>query len=117
MTQYTNNGFPSIRMRRLRQTDFMRRLVSETKLSVDDLIYPIFVCPGNNTTEAVQTMPGIKRLSVDLLAREAEQLAALGIPAVAVFPVTPSATSFNCSRKIRALQCLFDFLYLVINLF
>ena len=90
MTQYTNNGFPSIRMRRLRQTDFMRRLVSETKLSVDDLIYPIFVCPGNNTTEAVQTMPGIKRLSVDLLAREAEQLAALGIPAVAVFPVTPS---------------------------
>ena len=90
MTQYTNNGFPAIRMRRLRQTGFIRRLVSETKLSVDDLIYPIFVCPGNNTTEAVETMPGIKRLSVDLLAREAEQLASLGIPAVAVFPVTPS---------------------------
>ena len=89
MTQYTNNGFPTIRMRRLRQSDFMRRLVSETKLSVDDLIYPIFVCPGNNTTETVETMPGIKRLSVDLLAREAEQLASLGIPAVAVFPVTP----------------------------
>ena len=90
MSKFTNNGFPTIRMRRLRQSDQMRRLVRETKLSVDDLIYPIFVCPGNDTTQAVKTMPGIERLSVDLLAKEAEQLAALGIPAVAVFPVTPS---------------------------
>lgn len=90
MTQYTNNGFPTIRMRRLRQSDHMRRLVRETALSIDDLIYPIFVCPGTNTTEAVSTMPGITRLSVDLLPAEAERLVTLGVPAVAVFPVTPS---------------------------
>ena len=68
----------------------MRRLVRETALSVDDLIYPIFVCPGTNNTEAVATMPGITRLSVDLLPAEVERLEALGVPAVAVFPVTPS---------------------------
>ncbi|MGR8948252.1 MAG: porphobilinogen synthase [Gammaproteobacteria bacterium] len=90
MTSYTNNGFPTIRMRRVRRTDFLRRMIRETSLSVDDLIYPIFVCPGKNTREPVNTMPGIERLSVDLLAQEAKQIAALQIPAIAVFPVTPS---------------------------
>ena len=90
MTDYTNNGFPTIRMRRLRRTGFLRQMVRETALSVDDLIYPIFVCSGEKTREPVTTMPGIERLSVDLLGEEAKQIKALGIPAVAVFPVTPS---------------------------
>ena len=74
MTNYTNNGFPNIRMRRLRRSDFLRRMVRETSLGVEDLIYPIFVCTGQNTKESVTTMPGIERLSVDLLAAEAKQI-------------------------------------------
>lgn len=90
MTNYTNNGFPNIRMRRLRRSEFLRRMIRETSLRVEDLIYPIFVCTGQNTKEPVTTMPGIERLSVDLLAAEAKQIQQLGIPAIAIFPVTPS---------------------------
>lgn len=90
MSIYTSNGFPSIRMRRLRQNDFIRRMVRESTLTVDDLIYPIFVCPGKNVREVVKTMPGIERLSIDLLVEEAKTIADLSIPAIAIFPVTPS---------------------------
>jgi porphobilinogen synthase len=74
-------------MRRNRTTDFSRRLTSETSLSANDLILPLFVIEGTAKTEAVASMPGVHRLSVDLLVAEAKQIAALGIPAVALFPV------------------------------
>ncbi|WP_221077325.1 porphobilinogen synthase [Agarivorans aestuarii] len=81
--------FPATRMRRIRRHDFSRRLASENQLSVDDLIYPMFVIEGENQTETVASMPGVKRFSIDLLLKEAEQLVALGVPMIALFPVTP----------------------------
>ncbi len=78
--------FPRTRLRRNRTDDFVRRLVRENELSTNDLIYPMFVIPGANKTTPVASMPGIERYSVDRLAAEAEAVAALGIPAVALFP-------------------------------
>lgn len=83
--------FPQTRLRRMRFQDFSRRLMRESKLSVDDLIYPIFVTEGQGVREAVASMPGVERLSIDELLREAAELQTLGIPAVALFPVTPQA--------------------------
>ncbi|MGL4268984.1 MAG: porphobilinogen synthase [Plesiomonas sp.] len=80
-------SFPGRRLRRVRCQDFSRRLVAEHRLSVDDLIYPVFVLEGENRREAVSSMPGIERLSLDLLLEEAAELVALGIPAIALFPV------------------------------
>ncbi|MDF1693794.1 MAG: porphobilinogen synthase [Zhongshania sp.] len=80
-------AFPATRLRRLRANDFSRRLMRENQLSVNDLIYPMFVCEGSNERQAVGSMPGIERLSIDLITAEAKQLAALGIPAIALFPV------------------------------
>ncbi len=79
--------FPGRRLRRLRKHDFSRRLVAENKLSVNDLIYPMFVLMGKDRREAVESMPGIERLSIDLLLEEAQYLANLGVPAIALFPV------------------------------
>lgn len=76
------------RMRRNRKTDWSRRLVREHTLTVDDLIWPVFVIEGENRREAVPSMPGVERLSVDQLVREAERAARLGIPAMALFPYT-----------------------------
>ncbi len=87
MTQFVAAAFPARRLRRLRQHDFSRRLVRENHLTVDDLIYPVFVLEGENRREAVASMPGIERLSLDLLLQEADELVALGIPAIALFPV------------------------------
>ncbi len=83
-------GYPRNRMRRMRRDDFTRRLMREHRLTVDDLIYPVFVLPGDGRREQVASMPGIERLSIDLLLEEAAELAALGVPAVALFPVTPT---------------------------
>ncbi|MGX5914694.1 porphobilinogen synthase [Aliidiomarina sp. Khilg15.8] len=85
------SGFPNRRLRRLRRHDFSRRLVAEHRLTVDDLIYPMFVLPGTGQREAVSSMPGVERLSIDLLVEEAKQLTALGIPMLAIFPVTPAS--------------------------
>ncbi len=74
----------------MRRDDFSRRLMREHRLTVDDLIYPVFVLPGEGRREAVASMPGVERLSIDLLLDEASDLAALGVPAVALFPVTPT---------------------------
>jgi porphobilinogen synthase len=87
MTQFVSASFPARRPRRLRKHDFSRRLVRENVLTVDDLIYPVFVLEGENRREAIASMPGIERLSVDLLLQEAAELVALGIPAIALFPV------------------------------
>ncbi|MAW23174.1 MAG: porphobilinogen synthase [Cellvibrionales bacterium TMED47] len=74
-------------MRRNRSEDFSRRLNSETQLNVNDLILPLFVIEGNNVSQAIESMPGVNRLSIDLLAKQAELVFKLGIPAVALFPV------------------------------
>jgi porphobilinogen synthase len=74
----------------MRRDDFSRRLMREHTLTVDDLIYPVFVLEGSNQTEAVPSMPGVERKSIDLLVEEARELADLGVPAMALFPVTPS---------------------------
>ena len=111
----TRNAFPATRMRRLRATDFARRLVRENSLSPDDLIYPVFVLEGEGRRETVPSMPGVERLSIDLLAELAAELLALRIPAIALFPVVSAAQksplaeeAYNpeglAQRAVRALK-------------
>ncbi|MDP2097082.1 MAG: porphobilinogen synthase [Methylobacter sp.] len=112
---YNNITFPQTRMRRMRYHDFSRRLMRENCLSVDDLIYPMFVTEGANQREAISSMPGVERLSLDLLLAEAQQLVQLGIPAIALFPVTSAdkksaqaTEAYNpdglIQRSVRALK-------------
>ncbi len=89
MSQGTERHFPATRLRRMRADDFSRRLMREHQLSADNLIYPLFVLPGQKQRQAVASMPGVERLSIDLLLQEAETALNLGIPALALFPVTP----------------------------
>jgi len=102
-------------MRRQRRDEFSRRLMREHALTVDDLILPVFVLDGEGRREAIPSMPGVERLSIDLLLEEAAELVALGIPAVALFPVTPTerksldgAEAYNpdgiAQRATRALR-------------
>ncbi|HHO67818.1 MAG TPA: porphobilinogen synthase [Gammaproteobacteria bacterium] len=86
-------------MRRLRRDDFSRRLVRESHLAVDDLICPLFVLEGEGQREAVASMPGVERLSIDLLVQEADALVELGVPAVALFPVTPPERKSDDARE------------------
>ncbi|MBJ7539289.1 porphobilinogen synthase [Marinomonas transparens] len=79
--------FPFTRMRRMRKEDFSRRLMREHRISSDDLIYPMFVIEGNNSREHIPSMPGIERVSIDILLEEAAELVDLGIPMIALFPV------------------------------
>jgi porphobilinogen synthase len=89
MTGIARNSFPQTRMRRMRRDEFSRRLMRETRLTVDSLIYPVFVVEGRNQRQPVESMPGVERYSVDQLLREAETLLRLKIPAIALFPFTP----------------------------
>lgn len=82
-----NSQFPQRRMRRMRRDAFSRRLMQETHLLIDDLIYPVFVLDGKNRIENILSMPGVVRQSVDLLMTQAEKCLQLGIPALAIFPV------------------------------
>jgi porphobilinogen synthase len=101
--QPTQRQFPNSRMRRMRYNDFSRRLMRENQLTTDDLIYPMFVIEGNNQRQPIASMPGIERMSIDLLVAEAKQLVALGIPAIALFPVTPdSAKSLMAEQAYNA---------------
>lgn len=84
-----SRSYPHTRLRRTRSHEFIRRLVRETTLSVDDLIYPLFLVPGSNQRIPIASMPGIERLSLDNLLVEAKTLVELGIPAIALFPVLP----------------------------
>ena len=79
--------YPLTRKRRNRKDDFSRRLTREHTLTVDDLIQPVFICEGEQKREAIPSMPGIARLSIDLLLEECRELVALGVPAIALFPV------------------------------
>jgi porphobilinogen synthase len=81
-----NRKFPVTRMRRMRRDDFSRRLMRETRLSTDDLIFPVFIVEGEKQRQPIESMPGIFRLSIDELLKEAQELIDLNIPAIALFP-------------------------------
>ncbi len=118
ITETGRGIFPSVRHRRMRRDDFSRRLMRESHLHVDDLIYPMFILEGEKQRQPVSSMPGVERLSLDLLLREAEDLQRLGVPAIALFPVTPTEhksedarEAFNpeglAQRAVRALKAEF----------
>ncbi|KQW88002.1 delta-aminolevulinic acid dehydratase [Massilia sp. Root418] len=86
-----NTPFPAIRMRRMRRDPFSRALMRENAVTASDLIYPVFILEGTNQREPVASMPGVERVSVDLLLKVAEECVALGIPVLALFPVIDSA--------------------------
>lgn len=92
-------AFPETRMRRMRRDAFSRALVRETVLTPADLILPVFVCDGHGVHEPVRSMPGVERVSVDQLLALGEQARALGIPALALFPVTPDSTKSLDARE------------------
>ncbi|MDD5322854.1 MAG: porphobilinogen synthase [Methylococcales bacterium] len=113
--KYSGINFPQTRMRRMRYNDFSRRLMRENRLSVDDLIYPMFVMEGANQRESISSMPGIERFSLDLLLEQTQEIYHLGIPAIALFPFTPAdkksdnaAEAYNpdglTQRSVRALK-------------
>ncbi|MFZ5513017.1 MAG: porphobilinogen synthase [Pseudomonadota bacterium] len=113
-----NRAFSMTRMRRMRRDDFSRRLMRETRLSADDLILPVFVLEGEGRTESVASMPGVERQSIDLLLRTAEKAMELGVPMLALFPVTPverksldAAEAWNpdglAQRTVRELKARF----------
>jgi porphobilinogen synthase len=99
MPSFDSGEFPQTRLRRMRRDEFSRRLMRESSLSADNLIYPMFVIDGSARREAIASMPGIERVTVDELVREAEQLAALRIPAVALFPVTAADAKSEDGRE------------------
>ncbi|WP_057829967.1 porphobilinogen synthase [Colwellia sp. TT2012] len=110
--------YPARRLRRMRVDDHTRRLMAESQLTVNDLIYPVFVLEGENQREAIASMPGVERKSLDLLLVEAQELVDLGIPAIAIFPVTPNdkkslmaEEAYNpeglAQRTVRALKANF----------
>jgi len=113
---FVNGRYPMTRMRRMRRDDFSRRLMRETVLTPDDLIYPAFVLEGAGRREPVASMPDIERLSIDLLVAEARELHRLGVPALALFPVTPPEAKTEDAREAwnpdglaqRAVQALKD---------
>lgn len=107
--------FPRTRMRRLRANEFSRQLVRESLLSPADFIFPVFVLEGSGQREAIRSMPGIERLSIDLLVTQAREIRQMGIPAIALFPVVGSAQkslradeAFNADglvqKAVRALK-------------
>lgn len=112
------NQFLAKRPRRMRRDEFSRRLMAENTLTVNDLIYPVFVLEGEQQREAVASMPGVERKSIDLLLEEAQELVDLGVPAIALFPVTPAdkkslmaEEAYNpeglAQRAVRALKARF----------
>ncbi len=98
-TNKKNINFPATRMRRMRFHDFSRRLMRETSLSVNDLILPMFVLEGKNKRESIPSMPGVERLTLDLLITEAKQIQHLGIPAIALFPVISAEKKSEDARE------------------
>jgi len=111
----TQAPYPATRFRRLRKSDGLRRLAQENVLGVNDLIWPVFVRDGVNVSEPVASMPGVSRLSIDLVVKAAHEAAALGIPAMCLFPYTdPDLRTDDCAeawnpenlanRAIRAIK-------------
>lgn len=124
MSQFTPNQYPLVRPRRLRATAGVRTMISETQLTVSDLIYPMFVLDGAGQIEAIASMPDVYRYSIDTLLTKLEEVVALGIPAIALFPVTPNdqkslqaEEAFNCDglaqRAVRAVKAKFPELVVI----
>ena len=124
MSQFTPNQYPLVRPRRLRATAGVRTMISETQLTVSDLIYPMFVLDGAGQIEAIESMPDVYRYSIDTLLTKLEEVVALGIPAIALFPVTPNdqkslqaEEAFNCDglaqRAVRAVKAKFPELVVI----
>jgi porphobilinogen synthase len=118
ISNHVLGAFPARRMRRMRRDDFSRRLMRETRLGPEDLIYPVFVLDGQGRREAVASMPGVERLSVDLLFAQAEHCLRLGVPVLALFPVIDPGlktadgreacnTEGLVARAVRALKSRF----------
>lgn len=93
--------FPIMRMRRMRRTETLRRMVRETKLSLDDLIAPLFVCPGKDVNQQIGSMPGVSRMSVDVITKECEELYKLGIPAVILFGIPEKKDAIGTEGIIK----------------
>ena len=91
--------FPSVRMRRMRKDEFSRRLMRENRLTTDDLIYPVFIIDGKNRTVAMDSMPGVRRHTIDRLLRHAETCVQAGIPAIALFPAIERALKTADGRE------------------
>src|SRR3982751_5586795 len=102
----TLGRFPTTRLRRNRQSDWSRRLVAETRLSADDLIWPVFVQEGKNQRTPVASMPGVDRLSIDLFVEAAKEARDLGIPAIAIFPETDPAANTPDTLVCRAIRAV-----------
>ena len=124
MSLVVPNQYPLVRPRRLRSSHGIRSMVSQTQLSVNDLIYPMFVLEGEATTQAIASMPDVYRYSIDTLLVKLEQVTALGIPAIALFPVTPSdkksllaEEAYNADglaqRAVRAVKAKFPDLIVI----
>ena len=96
---FESGEFPRTRLRRMRRDEFSRRLMRESSLSADNLIYPMFVVEGSTRREPIASMPGIERVTLDELVREAEELAELRIPAIALFPVTAASAKSEDGRE------------------
>ena len=96
---FSINSYPRVRMRRNRMHEFSRRLVSENNLTVDDLIYPIFITYGLNKKEKINSMPGIYRFSLDRLETEIKYISSLNIPAIAFFPQTENKLKTSDGRE------------------
>ncbi len=116
--QTSRGAFPGVRMRRMRRDEFSRRLMREHTLTADDLIYPMFIIEGQKRREPIPSMPGVERVTIDELLKEAEQLLKLRVPAIALFPVTPQEVksldareAYNdqglAQRAVRALKANF----------
>ncbi|WP_148713675.1 porphobilinogen synthase [Chitinolyticbacter meiyuanensis] len=114
----SQRAFPAFRARRMRRDDFSRRLMREHALTANDLILPVFVLDGDNREEAIPSMPGVKRQSIDLLLETAAEAVRLGIPALALFPVTDASLKTEGAeeawnpdglvpRTVRALKAAF----------
>jgi porphobilinogen synthase len=99
MKPFTTGRFPRTRMRRMRRDEFSRRLMRETVLTSADLIQPVFVIEGRNKSEPVASMPGISRVTLDLLLKQAERLLKLGVPALALFPVVEKSKKDNKAKE------------------
>ena len=99
MSGINTGDYPEVRLRRMREHDFTRRMMRENLLTAADLIYPVFIVEGENQRVPVPAMPGVERLSIDLLVEEARKITELGIPALALFPVTPDGKKTADGRE------------------
>ena len=122
--QFSINSFPRVRMRRNRLSEFSRKIVSENNISVNDLIYPIFITYGSKVKEEISSMPGIYRFSLDQLHKEIEYISSLNIPAIALFPKIenelktpdgkemPTVLSLNKNEKMKSKNLRFQITFL-----